>query len=132
MTPELFWLAAVTVLTSILWIPYILNRMAEHSPFPALWNPEPDLRPRAAWAERLMRAHANAVENLIIFAPLALTVAFAGISSPTTATTSMVYFYARFAHVVLYTFRVPLLRTVAFFTGFLCQCALALRILGGA
>lgn len=132
MKPELFWMAAVATLTAVMWVPYIINRMAEHQPWPALWNPEPDLRPRAAWAERLMRAHANAVENLVIFAPLAITVAFAGLGTRTTAMACAVYFYARLAHVMLYTFRVPLLRTVAFFIGFLCQCVLALRILGWA
>lgn len=132
MKPELFWMAAAAALTAVMWVPYIINRMAEHQPWPALWNPEPDLRPRAAWAERLMRAHANAVENLVIFAPLAIVVAFAGLGTQTTAMACAVYFYARLAHVMLYTFRVPLLRTVAFFVGFLCQCVLALRILGWA
>lgn len=132
MKSELFWMTAVIALTSLMWVPYIINRMAEHRPWPALWNPEPDLRPRAAWAERLMRAHANAVENLVIFAPLAITVTLSGLGDATTALACAVYFHARLAHVLLYTFRVPLLRTVAFFIGFLCQCVLALRILGWA
>jgi uncharacterized MAPEG superfamily protein len=132
MKSEMFWLSAVIALTMVLWIPYILNRMAEHSPLPALWNPEPDLRPKAPWAERLMRAHDNAVENLVIFAPLVLMVVITGQTSATTASACMVYFHARLAHVILYTFRVPLLRTVAFFVGFLCQCALALKLLGWA
>jgi uncharacterized MAPEG superfamily protein len=116
----------------VLWIPYILNRMVEHGPIPALMNPEPDLRPKAAWAERLMRSHVNALENLAVFAPLALIVALSGLGSHVTATACMIYFYVRLAHVLLYTFRVPLLRTVAFFIGFLCQSTLALRILGWA
>ena len=130
MPPDLFWLTATLALTSLLWIPYILNRMAEHSPWPALWNPEPDLRPRARWAERLMRAHDNAVENLVVFAPLAALVIALGRTDALTGLACAVYFFARLAHVLLYTFRVPLVRTIAFFVGFVCQWVLALRLFG--
>ena len=36
--PELFWLAASALLTAVLWVPYIVNRMAEHGLWPALQN----------------------------------------------------------------------------------------------
>ncbi len=76
-----------------------------------------------------MRAHANAVENLVVFAPLVLALQVVGTSTSATATASMVYFFARLAHVLLYTFAVPLLRTVAFVIGFGCQLTLALTLL---
>ncbi len=129
MTTELYWLVMTVLLTSVIFVPYIVNRMKEHGVWPALWNPQPDTRPKAAWAERMMRAHANAVENLVVFAPLVLALQVMGTSTPTTATASMVYFFARLAHVLLYTFAVPLLRTVAFVIGFGCQLALALTLL---
>ncbi len=129
MTTELYWLVMTTLMTALLWVPYILNRMKEMGVWPAVWNPHPDPRPKAQWAERLMRAHANAVENLVIFAPLVLALHVLGLSTTSTATASVVYFAARVAHVILYTFAVPLLRTVAFLVGFSCQMTLALTLL---
>lgn len=127
---ELFWLTLTILMTALIWVPYIINRLVEHSPWPALMNPQPDLRPKAQWAERLMRAHDNAVENLVIFAPLVLTLHVLGVSTATTAAACAVYFFARLSHLLLYTFGVPFFRTVAFFIGFLCQMTLGLTILG--
>lgn len=129
MRPEAFWLTATIMMTALFWIPYILNRLYEHSPIPALMNPEPDLRPKARWAERLMRAHDNAVENLVVFAPLIVLVLMLGKMSSATAAAAAVYFWARLAHAILYAFGVPLLRTIAFFVGFLCQMVLVNAIL---
>ena len=130
MTTELYWLVMTSLMTALLFVPYILNRMKEHGIVPALWNPQPDIRPKAPWAQRLMRAHANSVENLVVFAPLVLALQALGISTEITAGACMVYFFARLAHPILYTFAVPLLRTVAFVIGFGCQMALGLTLLG--
>lgn len=130
LSPELFWLTLTIIMTALIWMPYIVNRLIEDCPWPALMNPQPDLRPKAQWAERLMRAHDNAVENLVIFAPLVLTLHVSGVSTAMTAYACMIYFFARISHLLLYTFGVPFFRTVAFFIGFLCQMALGLSILG--
>lgn len=129
--PELYWLVLTVMLTALIWVPYILNRLREHpeGAWAAVWNPQPDTRPKAHWAERLMRAHSNAVENLAIFAPLVLALLVAEVATAETAIACMVYFFARLAHVFLYTFKIPLLRTLAFFVGFLCQMTLALTLL---
>lgn len=129
MTTELYWLILTALMTALLWVPYILNRMKEMGVWQALWNPHPDPRPTAQWAERLMRAHANAVENLVVFAPLVLALQVTGMNTAMTAGACMVYFITRAAHVLLYTFAVPLLRTVAFLAGFFCQMVLALTLL---
>lgn len=129
MTTELYWLVMTVLMTSVLFWPYIINRMKEHGVWQAVWNPQPDTRPKAQWAERLMRAHANAVENLVVFAPLVLVLHSTGMGTPTTANACMVYFFVRLAHVLLYTFAVPLLRTVAFVIGWGCQMLLALTLL---
>ena len=99
MTTELYWMVMTVLLTSLIFVPYILNRMKEHGIWPAVWNPQPDTRPRAPWAERMMRAHANAVENLALFAPLVLALQVVGVSS------------------------------AAFIIGFACQLTLALTLL---
>lgn len=128
--PELFWLTATALITALFWVPYILNRMVEKGLWGALRNPEPDERPRARWADRMMCAHRNAVENLVVFAPLVLTVVILERTNEITAIAALTYFAARSAHFVIYSAGVPLLRTVAFLAGFGAQVALALVALG--
>ena len=96
----------------------------------ALRNPNFDQPPKAAWAERMMHAHANAVENLVIFAPLVVALAIAGISTPVTIAACQLYFFVRLAHYVIYTLGVPFARTVAFLAGFVAQITLAVALLG--
>ena len=128
LTQELYWLALTLVMTALFWLPYILNRIVETGVWATLGVPR--LRPDAAWAERLMRAHANAIENLAIFAPLVLVVQLSGMGTTNTATACMVYFFARLTHVLAYLAAVPVVRTLAFTAGFFCQMTLALTLLG--
>ena len=72
MTRELFWLTLTVILTGLLWVPYILNRCQVRGLGGAMANPSRNDKPHAEWATRLMFAHDNAVENLVIFAPLVL------------------------------------------------------------
>lgn len=128
-TPELVSLTLVSLFTGVIWIPIILNRMREMGLWRALRNPEPDVRPDAAWAYRMSQAHRNAIENLVVFAPLAVTVSLLGKGDALTHTAAFAFLWARIAHTLIYTFGVPLLRTIAFFIGFLSQMILGLRIL---
>ena len=130
LSPELKYVALSALFTGVIWIPIILNRLREMGMWKALSNPEPDVRPHANWAYRLAHAHRNAVENLVVFAPLALGVHVLGAGDSLTATAAMTFFLSRIAHAVIYTFGVPLLRTIAFVVGFWAQVVLALRILG--
>jgi uncharacterized MAPEG superfamily protein len=91
-------------------------------------NPSRGDKPHAEWANRLMFAHDNAVENLIIFAPLVLILDAMNYSSQATALACAVYFWARVAHLIVYTMGVPVLRTLAFSVGFIAQAVLALAI----
>ena len=72
MTRELFWLTLTVILTGLLWVPYIINRCQVRGLGGAMANPSRNDKPHAEWANRLMFAHDNAIENLIIFAPLVL------------------------------------------------------------
>jgi len=96
--PEIFWLALTCLITALMWIPYILVHLAEAGPVRAIATPAIDTTPKAAWAARAKKAHYNAVENLAVFAPLALAV--------------------------------PVVRTLAFVVGSVCQVLLALALLG--
>lgn len=129
MNTDFFWLALTAILTGCLWVPYIINRILENGLIPALRNPKPDEPPKAAWANRLMHAHNNAVENLVVFAPLVCMIQMMGVSSATTILAAKIYFLARVAHAAIYTFGIPYLRTIAFFIGFLSQMTLAYKVL---
>ena len=128
--PELFWLIATVLLTGILWIPYIINRFRELGAPGWSWFPLPDPPPRARWAMRAVQAHVNAVENLVLFAPLVLT--FHAIGTTVVAIEACrIYFFARVAHALATISGLPIpFRTVAFLTGFACQMTLVFSILG--
>ncbi|NGX98145.1 MAG: hypothetical protein G4V63_23950, partial [Candidatus Afipia apatlaquensis] len=55
-----------------LWVPYVLNRCQVRGLGGAMANPSRNDKPLAEWANRLLFAHDNAVENLVVFAPLVL------------------------------------------------------------
>lgn len=128
MKTELFYLALVAALTGLLWVPYILDRIAVRGITAAVGYPE-NPKPQSPWARRMLRAHGNAVENLVVFATLVLVAQAAGISNGTIATASIVYFWARVVHVLAYTFAIPWVRTLAFAVGFFAQAAIAWQIL---
>lgn len=132
LSPELNYTALAAALTGSLWMPLIANRLREMGVWKALKNPEPDVRPHANWAYRLAQAHRNAIENLVVFAPLALTVHLLGLGSGGTAAAAALFFWSRVAHALIYTFGVPLLRTLAFLAGFAAQAFMLLRIVGMA
>jgi len=124
MKTELLYLALVTALTGLLWVPYILDRLAVRGLLDAVGYPE-NPKPQSPWAQRLMKAHTNAVENLVVFAPLVVLAHVAGIASPVVGTAAMVYFWARVVHAAAYTFAVPWVRTLSFAVGFFAQAAIA-------
>ena len=128
LTPELFWLTLTVILTGLLWVPYILNRINVRGMVGSMANPTPGAKPHAPWATRLMFAHDNAVENLVIFAPLILILNEIDYSTKWTVYASAVYFWARVAHLIVYTLGLPVFRTLAFTVGFLAQAVLALAI----
>ncbi len=130
MSTEIYWLTLTALMTALFWAPYILNRFYEIGILPAVLNPNIDEAPKATWAQRMMSAHKNAVENLVVFAPLAIAVHLTGMSTELTATAVKVYFFARLIHFVVYSLGVPLMRTVTFLIGFACQMVLALSLLG--
>jgi len=128
MKTELLYLVFTTTLTGLIWIPYILDRIAAWGLTTAVGYPE-NPKPQSPWARRMMAAHENAVENLVIFAGLVLAAHALGISNNATATACVVYFWARVVHLAAYTFAVPWVRTLAFAVGFFAYMTLAWQIL---
>lgn len=128
MKTELLYLAFVTALTGLLWVPYILDRLLVRGLMDAVGYPD-NPKPQSPWAQRLMKAHANAVENLVVFASLVLLAHAAGVTSTTIGTAAVVYFWARVVHALAYTLAVPWVRTLSFTAGFLAQAAIAWQLL---
>lgn len=128
MKAELVYLTWVTLLTGMLWIPYILDRIATWGLSEAVGYPA-NPKPQSGWVVRLMKAHSNAIENLVVFASLVLVAHAAGVSNDVTVTTCVVFFWARVAHALAYTFAVPWVRTLAFAVGFFAQVTLAWQLL---
>ena len=128
MTSELMSLSWVLALQLVMWVPYTLNTITVRGLMDAVGYPD-DPKPLSDWADRLKRAHYNAVENLVVFAALVLTAHAAGITSEMTVLACQIYFWVRLAHMLLYTFGVPFGRTLAFAVGCICQVVLLLEIL---
>ena len=128
MKAELMYLVWVTTLTGLIWVPYILDRIAVQGLTEAVGYPE-NPKPQSPWARRMMAAHENAVENLVIFAGLVLAAHALGVSNGATATACAVYFWARVVHLAAYTFAIPWVRTLAFAVGFFAYMTLAWQIL---
>lgn len=126
---EIYWLTLTLLMTSLLWVPYIINRMVEQGVFTALWDPLGHTEARAPWANRMMRAHENAIENMVVFAALVLILKLTGLSTTITEYASILYFFARVGHVIVFVLAMPLLRVVTFLLGFSAQLLMALTIL---
>jgi len=129
LSSEIYWLTLTVAMTGLFWVPYIVNRLYEEGMFKAIWNPNPDAGPKAAWAQRMMCAHQNAVENLVIFIPLALIVDITGINNENTLLACKIYFIARALHYLVFTFGVPIMRVISFGIGVYAQGVLAIEIL---
>jgi len=130
MPKELMWLTWTVVLTCVLWVPYILDRIQVRGLHGAMANPSPADKPQSDWAQRMMAAHRNAIENLVVFAPLVLILDALNMSTPATATACAVFFWARLVHAVVYTIGIPVARTLAFAVGFAAEVVLILTIFG--
>jgi uncharacterized MAPEG superfamily protein len=128
MKTEIYYLVWVTVLTGLIWMPYILDRIAVWGLADTVGYPD-NPKPQSPWARRMMKAHVNAVENLVIFATLVLAAQALNVTNNVTATACMVYFWARVVHLAVYTLAIPWARTLAFTVGFCAQAAIAWQIL---
>ncbi len=137
LSTELFCLTLVATATLLMWIPYILARgiaEAKHARQQAHQTGQRTTTGNApeailpAWAQRAKRAHANAIENIAVFAPLVLVAAIMGISTPATVFAAKLYVGARLVHYLVYTFGIPAVRTLAFLTGFAATMTFAVAI----
>lgn len=134
MSSEIFWLTLTAAFTVVLWLPYAYYRVSRTIPKVGFVRLAADPLPgddpfEDKWAHRAYRTHMNAVENLVVFAPLAVAVHVTGSSNDITVAASATYFWARFVHGIFYTVKVPFVRTIAWFTGVIACLVLASQVL---
>ena len=128
MKTDLLYLACVAAFTGLMWVPYVLDRFAVRGIADTVGYPAAP-KPQSPWAQRLMKAHTNAVENLVVFAALVLAAHAAGVDNAAVAGAAVLYFWARVVHALAYTFALPWVRTLAFTAGFVAQATIAWQIL---
>lgn len=81
------------------------------------------------WVGRAQRAHANAVENLLPFAVIAIAVQLANVSNGLSQTAALIFLVARLIHGITYFAGVQGARTLAWNAGFAATIATALPLL---
>jgi uncharacterized MAPEG superfamily protein len=128
MNTGLQWLAASCVLTALIWLPQVLELIGRQGLMAALGNRD-DLSEPAPWAARVRRAHANAVENLAVFAALLLAAQAMGVPARLGAAAAEVYFWARLIHFLSYAAGIVLVRTLAFLGGWIATLWLGWAVL---
>lgn len=129
MKTEIASLVWISTFTALLWAPYVLNRIAVGGLAATVGYPSSPVA-LSLWAQRLRAAHANAVENLVVFAALIAAAQLLGISTALTVAASTLYLWSRIVHAVAYTFGISWVRTLAFVGGFAAQMMLAWQLLG--
>jgi len=127
MKPELTYLTWTTILTALIWIPYVADRIAVWGLTDTVGYPEAP-KPQSPWARRMKAAHANAIENLVVFATLVLVANAVGISNSATLLAASLYFWARLVHLLAHTLALPWVRTLAFTGGFVAQAIFAWQL----
>ena len=94
---------------------------------PVLGNREQFSVPQG-WQARWVRAHANQLENLVLFGLVVLVAHAAAVSNPVTRGAAEIFVAARLLHALSYIAGILYLRTAAFYVGLLCIYAIAAQL----
>src|SRR4051812_21420983 len=132
MTTDLWMLLWSAVLGLVLPNVYVTGLMGTTGGLEwGLGNREVPITTETPWAHRARRAHANLVENLLVFAILVLVAHAAGRSDQWTALGSRLFFWGRLAHAVTYVAGLVPWRTVAFAVAIAGEWIIAVHLLFG-
>jgi len=121
MTTDLTFLTFTAMLTAALWVPYIASQVLTNGFLEPDNYVDPTPRPVPLWGQRAHRVYLNALEA---FAPFAVLVIVADLSDKANAMTAiwtMVFFWARLGHAIVYWLAIPYVRTVLFVVGFVAD-----------
>jgi len=117
MTADVFWLVCTALLSSAIPVIYLSGRVQTPGGVQWAFGNRDSALTVPAWAERAQRAHVNLTENLAAFAILVLAAQISGKSGSLTAFGAAIFFWARVAHVLVYTAGIVGVRTLVFFIG---------------
>ncbi|MFT6071067.1 MAG: putative MAPEG superfamily protein [Bacteriovoracaceae bacterium] len=113
MNEAIYWLNVNLIITALMWVPYILNRVLKQGI--GAMGYAGDLPPMSDWAIRAKKAHYNAIENLVVFAPAVLAyLMLDGSNFEAVQCAIGIYMFSRIVHYLSFTFKVPYLRTLSF------------------
>ena len=124
MSIEMRYLLATIVLTALLRVPWLLNKVSVRGIRKISGYPS-ESEPLAPWARRFWYAHEDALDNLVLFAPLILLLEATDLSSAVTRLAAAAYFWARLTHAVVYALAIPWLKMLAYITAFVSVLILA-------
>lgn len=124
MTVELTYLAAAALLTLLIRVPWMLNKIQVRGLGVVVGYPK-ESKPLSEWGHRLWVAYEDAVQSLVIFAVLVIIVQLSNLADESTAVAATVYFWARLLHVLAYFFALRWVKTIAYLSGFFSQLWLA-------
>jgi uncharacterized MAPEG superfamily protein len=118
MTFDLWILVGLAVLTELLTLPPLYARTS----VPGGWkwiffNRDTELQGVAPWGHRAVRAHANLVANLGIYAAVILVAHVTGATNEVTHTAGLVLLVSRLVYTAVYIAGIPYLRTAVFAVG---------------
>jgi uncharacterized MAPEG superfamily protein len=128
MSIELKYLAYTALLTTSLWIPYVVAQVRAHGPLIPENYLDPKPRPLPFWGQRADRVYLNAVETFAPFAALVLTVQVAAKADAMTAFWAVSYFWLRVGHAIVYLAGWPYIRTLIFVLGWVCVVGLFVEL----
>jgi uncharacterized MAPEG superfamily protein len=112
MTTELSLLLWSAALALVLGLVAVLGALGQVG-LPKLAGNREGFPEITGWGGRAARAHRNMIENLVLFAILALTGKALGISNAATVLGAQLFFWGRVAHAIVYIAGVPWVRTAA-------------------
>jgi uncharacterized MAPEG superfamily protein len=118
MTTDLRYLTYTAFLTAALWLPYVIAQSITNGLLRPANYRDPTPRPIPLWGQRANRAQVNAVEAFAPFAALVIVVHLTGKANATTAFCTMLFFWMRLVHAVVYLLAIPYVRTIVFTIGF--------------
>jgi uncharacterized MAPEG superfamily protein len=124
MTVEFTYLAASTLLTLLIRVAWMMNKVQVRGLSVVVGYPR-ESKPLSEWGHRLWVAHEDAIQSLITFSILVILVQLTNLTDQTTAIAAAVYFWARLIHVLAYMIALRWVKTIAFVSGLLAQLWLA-------
>src|SRR6201986_4937353 len=129
MTTDLKYLAFTAMLTSALWIPYVVAQVTTNGSLKPGNYGAPRQRPLQTWGRRAGRVYLNAVETFAPFAVLVILIQLTGKANATTAYLTMAFFWLLGLHAIVYWPAIPYIRTIVFTLGFVVVIGLFVELM---